>query len=657
MISPSLSLFLSCRDTTPTECVSLSSLAEKIRNPSSEVVQSVANIRALLAAGEKDAADKIKRTLPAVTLSGSFYTRKAEAIEEHSGLLAADFDKLQAKEMEDAWKKIIADPYIAIAFRSPSGTGIKAALRVPVADNGAEHLEAFTAAERYFLEVHGLTLDPSGKDVCRLCFLSHDPEAVHNPEAEVLDVAKWPSPILQIDSTKEDSGGEIQFYTDNDAGRAERFCDRWKDEIRFIPDLGIWLTWEERWMKDITGGLKRRAITLANEIIEVAASQPAKTEKELKSQADAIRQAAKWGNKGTIDPMLSMAEANSSIQIRANMLDSDPFLIGAPNAIINLRTGEAFEHRPTNMVTMFTRVNFDAEATAPRWEKFIEEIFPDPELRRYQWKAFGYAATGATGEKCFHFLIGAGNNGKSKQCEAIEWVLGDYSGHAAKGLLCANEKGGYPLREAATIIGKRFIVGPETEAKERLNVGVIKALTGHGDTMRAANLYENQHDFIPVGKLFVMGNHKPSISDTGSAIWSRVRLIPYERVFQPHEQDRGLGEKLKSESSGILNWLIRGALLWQKEGLEPPAKVLAAVEEYRREEDTLADFLEERTEQEAISTVPHSAVFKAYQEWAHAEGIRFPLSSRSLAKGLRAKGWVSVPTPGTRTAWRGVVVS
>jgi len=485
------------------------------------------------------------------------------------------------------------------------------------------------------------------------------------------------------------SGDEFLLYLDNDSGRAARFVDRWRDEIRYVTDRALWLVWEGRWKIDRSRGIIRRAITLANEIYAEAAALPApkraksKTQPahanlsdgpdpdarnpkaahgsggnaDLERQAATMRQAAKWGNRRIIESNVELAATHASIQVETAHLDSDPWLLGTPNAIIDLRTGNAYSHRPEYLITLSTRAAFDHTATAPRWERFIEEIYPDPALRRYLWKALGYALTGITSEKCFHFLTGIGNNGKSKLCEAIEYVAGDYAGHAAKGLLAANDKGQYPLREAATIVGKRIIIGPETDARERLNVSVIKSLTGHGDTMRAANLYENQFDFIPVGKLFIMGNHKPTITDTGAAIWNRVRLIPHDIIFPPEKQDKTLGEKLRQEASGILNWLIEGCLLWQREGLTPPDKVRAAVEQYRTEEDTLGEFIDECIRMETGTSTSHAEVYLRYTEWARESGLYRTVTKKTLAKLLREKGWGERRTPQSSVNWIGITLA
>jgi phage/plasmid-associated DNA primase len=72
-----------------------------------------------------------------------------------------------------------------------------------------------------------------------------------------------------------------------------------------------------------------------------------------------------------------------------------------------------------------------------------------------------------------------------------------------------------------------------------------------------------------------------------------------------------------AELPGILNWLVEGAILWQMEGLTPPPIVQEAVADYRSEQDTLADFLDECiSHEDAGATLPHSHLYAAYREWA-----------------------------------------
>lgn len=186
----SVTRFSSCRETTGAT-ITIADFVQGTRCPDASIIGKIAQIRDLVQKGKKKAADKIKLTLPAVTLSGTFTSRRADQLAEHSGIVTLDFDDLSEADMADAWQKLVADRHVLFVFRSPSGHGLKGGCRVPVCEDADDHTSAWLACERYFKDAHGLTLDRSGKDVCRLCFVSHDPDAYVNWQADELDVAKW----------------------------------------------------------------------------------------------------------------------------------------------------------------------------------------------------------------------------------------------------------------------------------------------------------------------------------------------------------------------------------------------------------------------------------------------------------------------------------
>ena len=135
---------------------------------------------------------------------------------------------------------------------------------------------------------------------------------------------------------------------------------------------------------------------------------------------------------------------------------------------------------------------------------------------------------------------------------------------------------------------------------------------------------------------WLMVNHKPVVKDDSRGFWRRVRLIPFTKNFDPH-QEPTLESTLMAEAPGILAWAIRGAADWYKRGLSnPPACVLAATKEYQRESDTLAGWKEDCCiEGEHQSTTGNSA-YSSYVSWAEREKLspRETLSKMGFFKKL-----------------------
>ena len=117
-------------------------------------------------------------------------------------------------------------------------------------------------------------------------------------------------------------------------------------------------------------------------------------------------------------------------------------------------------------------------------------------------------------------------------------------------------------------------------------------------------------------------NFKPPIRDDSSGMWRRVRLIQFDKKFDPHQEPH-LKETLMAEAPGILAWAIRGAVDWFKYGLKnPPACILAATAAYEKEEDPVSEWLDTRTVRDAGGETRGSYAFADYSAWANESGLR-----------------------------------
>lgn len=126
-----------------------------------------------------DKADLLKKRLPAFTAAGVFSKRCKTGLDTPSGCLIVDVDKLDSMEIAEALRDALgADPHVLAAFISPSGLGVKAVVHVGTCADDGEAKAAWRALAEYLAKTYSIQTDPSGKDVCRLCFVSHDPGAI-----------------------------------------------------------------------------------------------------------------------------------------------------------------------------------------------------------------------------------------------------------------------------------------------------------------------------------------------------------------------------------------------------------------------------------------------------------------------------------------------
>ena len=148
----------------------------------------VEEIRNLIAQGNKAEADNKKKQLLAFTPSAVFSEkRQMPFLEMYSGFVHLDFDKLTSEQLQTAFAIISKISYTSLCFISPSGNGLK--VFVEVSTELEHHDIAYLQVQKYYEDATGLKADPSCKDVTRLCFMSHDPNAYRTIQNEKFIVA------------------------------------------------------------------------------------------------------------------------------------------------------------------------------------------------------------------------------------------------------------------------------------------------------------------------------------------------------------------------------------------------------------------------------------------------------------------------------------
>lgn len=156
--------------------------------------------RACLFNGDKTGYDKIKSELPAVTFCGTFEKgHKADECTHYNNILVIDIDKLDEMQFETTRECLMQDPYVAAFWVSPSGKGFKGLVVLQYDEELKDlnlkdrHKIAFRGFFSYLMANYNIELDVSGKDICRLCYMSADKNIVVKSHIESFLVRAEPS--------------------------------------------------------------------------------------------------------------------------------------------------------------------------------------------------------------------------------------------------------------------------------------------------------------------------------------------------------------------------------------------------------------------------------------------------------------------------------
>ncbi len=446
--------------------------------------------------------------------------------------------------------------------------------------------------------------------------------------------------------------GKSDSHHLSDMGNAERLAAAVQGKIKFCGQLGGWYHYDgTRWAQDQLSRVQAAAKDVVRGLHGEAANLTDKDQQEALTKF-----ARKCESVSKINAMIQLLPSEQEISVLPDVFDTNPLLLNVRNGTVDLASGELRPHSPNDLITRVAPVDYDAAAVCPRWDQFITEITEgDAELTAYMQRVLGYALTGLTTEQCWFFLWGKGSNGKSVLVNTISAVLGDYAIDTPAATFMERRNDDSPRNDLARLRGARFVSASEPKGK-RFDAETIKKVSGDGK-VTARFLRREFFEFTPEAKVFICANNRPEVRDASEAFWRRPQLIPFTRQFEGEDKDVTLGDKLKAEAPGILNWMLTGLRQWQQSGLNPPEKVKLAVADYRQDADKLGDFLDKHCVVHISATVPVSELYKAYQ--SHCEDVReqplkrAPFNENLLGRAGIIKGKVG-PASARVKVWRGI---
>lgn len=426
--------------------------------------------------------------------------------------------------------------------------------------------------------------------------------------------------LAVVPGAKDESEVTASRHDDRLADMADR---RWplglNNRVRFDHGKKRWHYWDKViWRPDGTG----RVYELLRECLNVW-MRGTQSKEVLTDLAHLLNLAKKKS-------VMESLSYRDGIAMKGDEWDPDPYLLGAPNGVIDLRTGQLIKgQHPELLVSRAVRYAYDPDSDprvdCPLFLRFLSEITAGDLAGkgRYLLRIFGYALFGLQTEQKFWLFTGGGNNGKGVLTKTVAHIMGDYAGSPSATLYMRTKYGSPssagPRADLLNLQGLRFTPISEPEGGA-FNDELLKAHTGD-DPIRARGLHSGvEIEFRPTHTIVVATNQPPRVEDVGKSMQRRVRVVPFTEDFSGARMDRDLETKLRAEGPGILALLVHAAQDWYEDGLCEPEVVTSASQAYIEDNDPLSEFVYACCVVEAGATMSGKLAHTEYTDWARKTG-------------------------------------
>ena len=264
-------------------------------------------------------------------------------------------------------------------------------------------------------------------------------------------------------------------------------------------------------------------------------------------------------------------------------------------------------------------------------EIFMEQLFPNEELRKYMWEHLASTLIGNNDNQTFNIYTGSGRNGKSVLVNLMSKMLGDYKATIPITLVTQKRNNiGSTSSEIVQLMGVRYAVMQEPCKGEKINEGIMKEITG-GDPIQGRALFKEAVTFIPQFKLAVCTNTLFDIKSNDDGTWRRIRVCdfmskflenPYEDLVKFPKEDYPYQYKIdKKIDEKFLIWApILASMLvnisYKRQGMVSDCKiVMGSSDTYREGQDYLTEFTKEKIISNPGGKIKKTELWEVFKQW------------------------------------------
>ena len=352
------------------------------------------------------------------------------------------------------------------------------------------------------------------------------------------------------------------------------------------------------------------------------------------------------------------------------LLDSHPHLIGFENGVYDLRMHEFRDGLPDDYISFTTGrhyIPYDATSCeAQEIHQFFASVYTNESVRKYMFDVLACVIDGGIRQEKFYIMTGSGSNGKSKLLELVQKAIGDYFCILPIALLTQKRVASNSAQsELERTKGRRFAVMQEPGESERLNIGLMKELSG-GDRIICRGLFKEPIEFKPQFKMVMTCNELPEVPSDDGGTWRRIRVIEHKSKFvdnpaagNPNEflVDPEIVDKFERWADMFMSMLIHHHSTIDPKHIDEPREVKNSTEGYKKNNDIIGQFVSEKmvADEEVTSRLSLTRVFGDFKVWVNNSGInkhQKKIPDRNQFRAYMEKQFGAYPSDGK--GWRGI---
>jgi P4 family phage/plasmid primase-like protien len=345
---------------------------------------------------------------------------------------------------------------------------------------------------------------------------------------------------------------------------------------------------------------------------------------------------------------MSAGTVRGTIRLACDLAAKPGFFDGAPrgvtfaNGFVAVDNGRIrlVQHSPDNLARYRLEIPYEPTARHAELDRFWDQVFADATederaarvmlIQEFVGASLIGAATSY--QRCLIFE-GPGGNGKSQAEDIIRSVFPART-------VCSLPPQQWGERfQISKLVGCLANIVDEIPEKEIVSGDLFKSVIT-GEPIHTERKHRDPFEHRPIAGHIFSANMLPSTVDLSHGFFRRFLIVKFTRDMENAPGSRkDIGKAIAAANlPGIAAWAIEGAARLQRNGTYTvPASSMEAVAEWKRSSDSVALFIDEKTEP-ADGARPiadgngtrAAPLYASYREWCTNNGYR-PVSSKNFA--------------------------